>query len=278
MQMAYCVSKGCPIWGHPVHQSPVLYLALEDNHRRLQSRMFRMFGVESTKDLYFSIESKKIRNGLEEQLRGFLLDHPGTKLIIIDTLRKVREGNEDSYSYARDYDDIGLLKKFADDHDICLIIVHHTRKLGDENDQFNMIAGTTGLIGAADASFLLHKRKRTDHDATLQLTGRDVQDQKFYLMRDLEHLTWDLDHVEVEDFKLPPDPVLIAVSQIVTAESPTWSGSPSDLAELLNVDISPISLTKHLNVNAGRLQKDFSIQYKRKNLHEGRRIFLEYTP
>lgn len=278
MQMAYCVSKGCPIWGHPVHQSPVLYLALEDNHRRLQSRMFRMFGVESTKDLYFAIESKKIRNGLEEQLKGFLLDHPGTKLIIIDTLRKVREGNEDSYSYARDYDDIGLLKRFADDNDICLIIVHHTRKLGDENDQFNMIAGTTGLTGAADASFLLHKRKRTDHDATLQLTGRDVQDQKFYLMRDMEHLTWELDHVEVEDFKLPPDPVLIAVSQIVTAESPSWSGSPSELAELLNVDISPISLTKHLNVNAGRLQKDYSIQYKRKNLHEGRRIFLEFTP
>ena len=97
-------------------------------------------------------------------------------------------------------------------------------------------------------------------------------------MRDLEHLTWELDHVEVEDFKLPPDPVLVAVSQIVTAESPTWSGSPSELAELLNVEISPISLTKHLNVNAGRLQKDFSIQYKRKNLHEGRRIFLEFTP
>ena len=56
MQMAYCISTGRPLWGHPVHQSPVLYLALEDNHQRLQSRMFRMFGVESTKDLYFSID------------------------------------------------------------------------------------------------------------------------------------------------------------------------------------------------------------------------------
>lgn len=277
-QIAYHVSTGRPLWGHPVHRCPVLYMALEDDHQRLQSRMFRMFGVDSTPDLYFAIDAKKIRSGLESQMKTFIEDHPGTKLIIIDTLKKVREGDEDSYSYGRDYEDIGLLKKFADDNSVCLLIVHHTRKQGDENDQFNTIAGTTGLTGAADASFVLWKRRRTDTEATLQLTGRDVQDQKFYLTRDPEHLTWELDHVEVDEFKLPEDPILVAISRLVTSENTFWAGSPTELVSVLGHEISPISITKHLNVNASRLLKEHSIRYERKTTHDGRRIILTHSP
>ena len=277
-QIAYHVSTGRPLWGYPVHRSPVLYMALEDDHQRLQERMFRMFGVESTKDLYFTISAKNLREGLEEQIAGFVKDHPGTRLIIIDTLKKIRPGDDDTYSYARDYADMTQLKKIADDNGICLLLVHHTRKKEDESDAFNTVSGTNGLTGAADGSFIFAKKRRTDSDAVLQFTGRDLQDQLFYLSKNRETLTWELDRVEVEDFTLPPDPVLIAVSQIVTADTPRWSGSPTELAEALSEDISPIALTKHLNVNAGRLQKDYSIQYRRKTLHEGRRIFLEYIP
>ena len=275
-QIAYHVSTGRPLWGYPVHRSPVLYMALEDDHQRLQERMFRMFGVESTKDLYFSISAKNLREGLEEQITGFVKDHPGTRLIIIDTLKKIRPGDDDTYSYARDYADMTQLKKIADDNGICLLLVHHTRKKEDESDAFNTVSGTNGLTGAADGSFIFAKKRRTDSDAVLQFTGRDLQDQIFYLSKNRETLTWELDRVEVEDFTPSPDPVLIAVSQIVTADTPQWSGSPTELAEALSEDISPIALTKHLNVNAGRLQKDYSIQYRRKTLHEGRRIFLEY--
>ena len=275
-QIAYHVSTGRPLWGYPVHRSPVLYMALEDDHQRLQERMFRMFGVESTKDLYFTISAKNLREGLEEQIAGFVKDHPGTRLIIIDTLKKIRPGDDDTYSYARDYADMTQLKKIADDNGICLLLVHHTRKKEDESDAFNTVSGTNGLTGAADGSFIFAKKRRTDSDAVLQFTGRDLQDQIFYLSKNRETLTWELDRVEVEDFTPPPDPVLIAVSQIVTADTPQWSGSPTELAEALSEDISPIALTKPLNVNAGRLQKDYSIQYRRKTLHEGRRIFLEY--
>lgn len=277
-QIAYHISVGRPLWGYPVHRSLVLYMALEDDHQRLQERMFRMFGVESTKDLYFSISAKNLREGLEEQIAGFVKDHPGTRLIIIDTLKKIRPGDDDTYSYARDYADMTQLKKIADDNGICLLLVHHTRKKDDESDAFNTVSGTNGLTGAADGSFIFTKKRRTDSDAVLQFTGRDLQDQIFYLSKNRETLTWELDRVEVEEFTLPPDPVLIAVSQIVTADTPQWSGSPTELAEALSEDISPIALTKHLNVNAGRLQKDYSIQYRRKTLHEGRRIFLEYIP
>ena len=277
-QIAYYVSMGRPLWGRPVQQCPVLYLALEDNHRRLQSRMFRMFGVESTSDLYFSIEAKMLREGLMEQMTAFLREHPRTRLVIIDTLKKVRNTDDNSNCYAHDYDDMGLLKQFADANHICLLIIHHTRKQQDLTDPFNNISGTTGLMGAADTTFILSRSCRTDSEVILQLTGRDVADQKLYLSRDKEHLTWELDRVEVDEFSLPPDPVLDTVSQVVNAGTPQWFGSPSELAAQLTEEISPIALSKHLNINAARLLKEYSIQYQRKATHEGRRISLTFLP
>ena len=35
-QLAYHISKGLPLWGYPVRKGTVLYLALEDDYRRLQ--------------------------------------------------------------------------------------------------------------------------------------------------------------------------------------------------------------------------------------------------
>ena len=103
-QLAYHVSMGLPLWGYPVHKGTVLYLALEDDHRRLQERLYRMFGMDGTNDLLFSICAKQVGAGLEEQLKRFVQEHPDTKLIIIDTLQKIREAGGDKYSYANDYE------------------------------------------------------------------------------------------------------------------------------------------------------------------------------
>ena len=86
-QLAYHVSLGRPLWGYNVRQGTVLYLALEDEYRRLQERLFRMFGVEGTDELHFATSVKQLGGGLQEQLDRFVRDHPNTKLIIIDTLQ-----------------------------------------------------------------------------------------------------------------------------------------------------------------------------------------------
>ena len=62
-----------------------------------------MFGTESTDNLYFSVSASQLGNGLDEQLARFVAEHKDTKLIIIDTLQKVREVGGDNYSYANDY-------------------------------------------------------------------------------------------------------------------------------------------------------------------------------
>lgn len=272
-QLAYHVSKGLPLWGYAVRQGTVLYLALEDDHRRLQERLYRMFGTDSTPDLRFAICAKKLDNGLEEQLKKFILEHSDTRLVIIDTLQKVRENGMDKYSYASDYDVITGLKQFADTSGICLLLVHHTRKQ-QADDRFDMISGTNGLLGAADGAFLLQKERRTGNTATLDISGRDQQDQRLYLTRDEERLVWQLERTETELWREPPDPVLEAVAALVTAERPEWAGTATELIAVLGLELQPNVLTKRLNVRAGKLLNDFHIRYENAHIRTGSRIKL----
>ena len=73
-----------------------------------------MFGVEGTDSLYFAVYAKQLGAGLDEQLEKFIKEHPDTRLIIIDTLQKIREVSTDNYSYANDYKIVGRMKQFAD--------------------------------------------------------------------------------------------------------------------------------------------------------------------
>lgn len=275
-QIAYHISTGKKLWDYEVHQGTVLYLALEDDYQRIQSRMFMMYGVEDSSNLYFATAANKIGNGLDEQLEFFINEHPDTKLIIIDTMQKIREVGGEAYSYASDYEIIGRLKQFADKHCICVLIVHHTRKQ-PAGDTFEMISGTTGLLGCADGSLLMQKKKRTALEATIDVVGRDQQDQILYLSKDPNTQIWNLDKTETELHKEPPDPTLEAVARLVTSEQPEWTGSPSELAEVLNTGMAANALTKYLNVKCGRLMDEYGISYENKAKHSGRRVTLIYT-
>lgn len=259
-QLAYHVSTGQTLWEYPVHQGGVLYLALEDDRQRLQARMSRMFGVEGTDDLNFAIGSGQVGAGLDTQLENYLRERPDTKLVIIDTLQKVRTASGEAYSYANDYEVVGQLKRFADSKGICLLLVHHTRKQQAE-DKFEMISGTTGLLGCADGAFLLRKEKRTDLTATLDIVGRDQADQRLHLIRDEERLIWQLDHAETELWKAPPDPLLEKIAALVTEDRPIWTGSATELVALLGTDIQPNILTRRLNVKHGELKSVYGIAY-----------------
>lgn len=274
-QLAYHVSTGQVLWNYQVHTGTALYLALEDDYQRLQERMFRMFGVEGTDNLHFAVYAKQIGNGLNEQLEKFMREHPDTKLIIIDTLQKICEIGGETYSYANDYDIVGQMKRFADSHGICLLLVHHTRKQ-TAGDKFEMISGTTGLLGCADGAFLLQKENRTDLSAILDIVGRDQPDQRLYLQRDKERLIWTLDHAETDLWKEPPDMILDFISRLITAEKPEWYGSPTELVAALDLDIKPNVLTLRLNVNAGRLMQEHGIRYESSRTHSGRFIKLTF--
>jgi len=272
-QLAYHVATGKPLWGYEVHQGTVLYLALEDDHERLQKRMYRMFGVEDVGNLHFAINAKQLGNGLDAQLEKFVREHPDTRLIIIDTLQKVRELSGDAYSYRDDYQIIGQLKQFADKFKLCMLVVHHTRK-SPANDEFDRISGTTGIHGCADGAFVLSKEKRTDSAATLSISGRDQPDQCIHLVRDEETLQWNFDHADTEPYREPPDPLLERVAALITEDCPTWQGSATELITATGCEIQPNALTKRLNVNASKLLCDYQIRYTNAHTKTGSRITL----
>ncbi len=261
-QLSYHIATGTPLWDYPVHQGEVLYLALEDDYARIQKRLYMMFGTEDTVHLHFATQSKSLVGGLASQLEEFVKEHPTTKLIIIDTLQKVREIGVDKYGYGSDYDTIKPFKDFTDKHNLCILIVHHTRKMEAE-DSFEMVSGTNGLLGAVDAAFTLKKKKRTEKKATLSVTGRDQQEQELSLEFDHEHCVWNFIKAETEVWKKPPDPLLEAISKLLTPITPTWHGTSSDLlAQLEGEERLPHHLTKHLNANVDRLFNEYGITYE----------------
>lgn len=274
-QIGFHISTGTPIWNHAVHKGTVLYLALEDNFARIQKRLSKMFDMADTDKFFFAIESKSLNEGLDLQMENFIKEQPDTKLIIIDTLQKIREVGGDKYSYASDYEIITKLKSFADKYNIGILVVHHTRKM-ESSDTFDMISGTQGLLGAADGAFVLQKEKRTENKAVLDISGRDQQDQKLHLKFDVERCVWELEKAETELWKAPPDPLLEAVSRVLTLENPKWEGTATELVTLLEgVEIAANVITRKLNVKADELYNKYHIRFASDHPHGQRRIILQ---
>ena len=273
-QIGYHISKGLPLWGFSVRQGTVLYLALEDDYARLQRRLSGMFGVECADNLYFAIQAKTLNEGLDRQLEEFLKEHTDARLIIIDTLQKVREVGGDRYSYSSDYEIVTKLKSFSDKYGICLLVVHHTRKLESE-DSFDMISGTNGLLGAADGAFIMHKKKRTDNLAVLDIVGRDQPDQELTIEFDRERCVWKFKKAETELWKQPPNPLLEAINEFLTEDKPEWEGTATELVnQLPDMQLQANALSRKLNVVNSQLLNDYGIFYDNKRGHE-RKIVLK---
>ena len=137
-----------------------------------------------------------------------------------------------------------------------------------------MISGTNGLLGAADGAFLLQKERRTDCSATLDISGRDQQDQRLYLTRNSEKLIWELQRAETEFHHEAPDPVLEAVAAFITSERPVWCGTATELAAALEINMKPNALAMRLNVRAWQLNCKYHICYESARTHAGRSIRL----
>ena len=186
---------------------------------------------------------------MEQQIEQFLAEHPVTKLVVIDTLQRVRSTGGDRNLYANDYQDVGLLKQLADKHHIAILLIHHLRKLHDD-DPMNMISGSTGLSGAADSAFVLQKNARSANAATLHCTGRDIPDRTLKLELGEDDHIWKL----LSDSKTCTDASKISALQLVhlfsalLSADPEYIGTPSALSAKIDPDgrlgITPKKVTR----------------------------------
>ncbi len=101
------------------------------------------------------------------------------------------------------------------------------------------------------------------------------QDQKIVLVRNEERLSWDFESAETELWKSPPDPLLEKIAEFVTAENPEWTGTATELVELLGLDLKPNVLTLKLNVTAAQLLNEYGISYENIRTHSGRSVILK---
>ncbi len=276
LELAYYLSTGQPLWGIPLQKCEVLYLALEDTEQRLQQRAYRMFGSEGSELLHFATNAKKMDHGLQEQLTYFLNKYPNTKLVIIDTMQSIRDGTPKGNLYAEDCNYMETIQEFRKEHCISILLVHHTRKMPDQNDRFNTIGGSNGNMGGADSIIVMTKENRTDQKAILECTGRDIPEQRFVIQRNPSTLIWDLAEMETADWSQPADPILEKIAQMLGPDNPELSVSPTELTNLLDLDWPPNRLSRHLNANTNFLWEKHHISYQRKTEHAGRKICLHY--
>lgn len=272
LDLCLSIAKGEKVLGQTVSQGVVLYLCLEDSYERIQKRLYEITD-EPTEKLFFAVMADTIGNGLEIQIERFKSEHSDLKLVVIDTLQKVRESTENSYG--SDYKELSLLKALAGKLEIAIVVIHHTRKSFD-NDPFNMISGSTGISGCVDGSMVLIEKKRGSRQAVLYCVGRDIENHEINLA--FENNRW-----IVTDEPITPQSknnIFLAAVYVYIKEHIDFEGTASELIEALktisNENFHSNRVTRDLIQNGYTLKK-YGIDFQYTRTHRGRRIILHYS-
>jgi hypothetical protein len=210
-----------------------------------------------------------INSGLIEQVHNFMADHPNVKLLVIDTLERIRDTVIDKNIYSYDYRDMMSLREITDKYNLTLLLIHHTRKLNDD-DPINMLSGSTGLAGSVDGIFVLQKEKRISNKAILTIANRDTDEYCFNLEFNRENCRW-IFKGERSDEKAPVKETN-EESKVAKSEwlclliddflEKSWTGTATELSNALNdIDgggnsgITHLNIKRQLNDNSELLKK-----------------------
>ena len=270
------VAKGEPVWGMETTQGTVLYLCLEDTFQRVQHRLY-CIADEATPNAYYATTAGTLADNLTEQIMSFLLSHPDTVLIVIDTFQLVRDNGNDP-SYAGDYQDMKKLKRIADDYNITILLVHHLRKQGDR-DPVNRLSGTTGISGAVDAVYVLDRKNRNDSGAVLTCTGRDVEDREISLRFSKDRFVWEVtaDSAVTPELLLPCELMLFLEYM---REVKFFSGGNTELTDAFNTHtgstIEPKRLKQLMNRGKDKL-RELGLTFRSYRSNGQRLVEVQFT-
>ncbi len=248
LNIALAASLGGVAFGSiRVEQGHVLYLALEDTKRRLKSRLEKLLqseGADKPDALHLARAWPRQDQGGLFALAEWIIDHRKTaRLIVIDTWPKFRPGRtRNGDSYEEDYTNGSAVKALADRHQVAILAICHCRKL-PATDPLDEVSGTLGLTGAADGVLVL-RRERGQHDATLFVTGRDIDEQEMALRWDPQYALWSI-LGKADEYRLSKERQEV-IELLDSAGKPL---TPSEASPLLN---KPPSTVKRLFWTMGR--------------------------
>jgi len=249
LDLALAVAQGGTALGSlPTRGGHVLYLGLEDSRRRMYDRGRKLLGaLAPPRELtYTGIWAPLHEGGLTDLETWLQQQQQQVRLVIIDTLARVRPAGTGQV-YADDYAVVTPLKQLAERHHIAILLIHHLRK-SSATDVMDEVSGTTGLTGAVDCIMVL-QRERGQRQATLTITGRDVQDQSLNLTFDEDTARWSL--------KPPRAPRPLSAERQAILDLFVKEGrplSPTEIARTLDKSRGYVAKTIHHMVKQGLLQ------------------------
>ncbi len=177
IDMSIAISNGITFFNKHTQGTPTLYIDLESSERSLKSRLDSMFKNGTNLNNWSCIHTiDRIGEGFEENIIHLIKEY-NFKLIIVDVFVKIRSIMAKGLTeYQHDYSDLGVLKQIAKDHNVCFLIVTHLRKMKDDDDVFNTMTGSTGLMGASDGALLLARKRGEDTRWKYLGRSEDVQE------------------------------------------------------------------------------------------------------
>jgi hypothetical protein len=251
MHTAIAVARGGFTLGD-IHcaEGNVLYCALEDNLRRLQSRMTKLLGIAQDwpARLDFKCEMPRLANGGIELIRDWIKSKPLPRLVVVDTLAMVRPPRKrDETNYEAYYAAVLELRKLANEMGVAIVLVHHQRK-ADSDDAFDTVSGTFGLTGAPDSVLVL--RRDTSGTVVLHGRGRDLTEIELAMQFDRDACTWRITG-EAADVRRSAerDAVLTAIDE---AGEPI---GPNDIANAIGAKAGNVRFLLHKLLKEGEVEK-----------------------
>lgn len=264
LQLAISVSNGRDFLGFKTTKSGVLYLSLEDTKHRIQSRLID-YEEYDLDEVEFGLHAKTLNEGLMNDLGKYIHDNQSVRLIIIDTLQKVRDVNSYGTTYGQDYKEINEFNHFVNTTGVSILLVHHLRKMKSE-DPFEEISGTTGIAGAVDGMYVLNSDRSTQDDVSFIATGRDIEQFDMRLKFDKEIHQWEVIEKSLE--AIVEDEIIHFVITLIN-EIKEFKSTATRLSELLqekfDVDVLPNVLSKKIRKHEHLLLKHHIEFYSHRN-------------
>jgi hypothetical protein len=260
LNMAVAVAAGGIALGKiQVEAGGVLYLALEDSERRLQERQNKiiMFDSSFPENLYFltAKDFPPLHKGGLDALDDWLKEHPQTRLVIIDTLARIKPPRSKSAdAYDHDTAIIAALQALAINHRLALMVVHHTKK-AESDDFVEAVSGTFGLTGAADCIAVLIRKNRAAADAVLKITGRDVADMEKALKFHSDLGVWEI-LGEAQEFASSQErqDILLILKEV-------GPKTPAQLSKLVDKSIDALRMALMRMKNNGEIRRNSNGEY-----------------
>lgn len=258
LDLCLSVAAGGEWLGRKVNQGPTLYLDLEDSANRAQARMRTLLDgfTAAPETCTFRLLAPILGPELFGILDEWIAANPGAKVVCIDTFQKVKPAaGKNETSYSADYRICAPLQSWAQQHNVCVLLVHHTNKSRGSADIFEGVNGSQGLMGSADAVLMLTKSGgRFAEEATLSVTGRDVDMEQYTARFDKTTCRWELlgtvDEQTRQSFE--NSPAVLTIKELTAGGK--WQGTVQELADEVltrypdaGLPMSPQGLGKYFN-------------------------------